>query len=162
MLMNTSAYNICIKQPLLVADLVEVEHYPWDYQPSMSRGGDEVTVSFHPIPSPEVQEDILSSAINNNSQDHGKVMDETSKRTTFGPQPDFNDFDLDFVTELEHLPFPVNLGDVEMMNTQQVRFLQLIYHNQTVFSLCDEDLGLCDHLKHTIPSTMDKLVYLPH
>ena len=31
-----------------------------------------------------------------------------------------------------------------------------------VFSLCDEDLGLCDHLKHTIPTTMDKPVYLPH
>ena len=26
-----------IRQPLLVADLVEVEHYPWDYQPSMSQ-----------------------------------------------------------------------------------------------------------------------------
>ena len=30
------------------------------------------------------------------------------------------------------------------------------------FSLCDEDLGLCNHLKHTILTTMDKLVYLPH
>ena len=61
MLMSTNGYNIWIRQPLLVADLVEVEHYPWDYQPSMSREGDKVTVSFHPIPSPEVQVDILSS-----------------------------------------------------------------------------------------------------
>ena len=30
-----------------------------------------------------------------------------------------------------------------------------------MFSLCDEDLGLCDQLKHTIPTTMDKPVYLP-
>ena len=51
----------------------------------MSWEGDEVTVSFHPIPSPEVQEDILSAAINNNSQDHGDVKDESSKRITFGP-----------------------------------------------------------------------------
>ena len=111
---------------------------------------------------PQIQEDILSSAINNNTQDNGNVKDEVSKRTTFGPQPDFNDLDLDFVSELEHLPFPVNLGDVKVMKAQQVRFLQLIYDNQTVFSLCDEDLGLCDHLKHTILTTMDKLVYLPH
>ena len=61
-LMNTNTYNVWIRQPLLVADLVEVEHYLWDYQPSMSRVGDEVTVSFHPVPSPEVWEDILSSA----------------------------------------------------------------------------------------------------
>ena len=85
MLMNTNGYNVWIRQPLLAADLVMVEHYPWDYQPSMSREGDEVTVSFHPVLSPEVQEDILSSAINNNSQDHGNVKDETSKRATFGP-----------------------------------------------------------------------------
>ena len=49
-----------------------------------------------------------------------------------------------------------------MSKAQQIRFLELIYDNQSVFSLCDEDLGLCDHLKHTIPTTMDKPIYLPH
>ena len=44
----------------------------------------------------------------------------------------------------------------------KVRFLELIYDNQAMFSLCDEDLGLCDHLKHTIRNTADKPVYLPH
>ena len=28
--------------------------------------------------------------------------------------------------------------------------------------MCNEDLGLCNHLKHTIPITTDKPVYLPH
>ena len=28
--------------------------------------------------------------------------------------------------------------------------------------MCDEDLGLCDHLKHTTPTTTDKPIYLPH
>ena len=42
------------------------------------------------------------------------------------------------------------------------KFLELIYDNQSMFSLCDEDLGLCDCLKHMIPTTMDKPVYLPH
>ena len=49
-----------------------------------------------------------------------------------------------------------------MYKAQQVRFLELIYDNQAVFSLYDEDLGLCDCLKHTIPTTTDKPVYLPH
>ena len=31
-----------------------------------------------------------------------------------------------------------------------------------MFSLCDEDLGLGDHLKHAIPTTMDKPIYLLH
>ena len=49
-----------------------------------------------------------------------------------------------------------------MSKAQQIRFPELIYDNQAVFSLCDEDLGLCDHLKHTIPTTTNKPVYLPH
>ena len=49
-----------------------------------------------------------------------------------------------------------------MSKAQQIRFLELIYDNQSVFSLCDKDLGLCDCLKYTIPPTTDKLVYLLH
>ena len=49
-----------------------------------------------------------------------------------------------------------------MTESQQKRFIKLIYENHSVFSLCDEDLGLCDCLKHTIPTTMDKPIYLPH
>ena len=56
----------------------------------------------------------------------------------------------------------MNIRDVDISRTQQQRFLELIYDNQSMFSLCDEDLGLCDCLKHTIPTTMDKPVYLPH
>ena len=37
-----------------------------------------------------------------------------------------------------------------------------MYDHQSVFSLCDEDLGLCDCLKHTILTTMSKPIYLPH
>ena len=46
--------------------------------------------------------------------------------------------------------------------SQQKHFLELVYDHQSVFSLCDEDLGLCDQLKHTIPTTTNKSVYLPH
>ena len=45
---------------------------------------------------------------------------------------------------------------------QQKRFIQLIYDNQVVFSLYDGDLGFCEKIKHSIPTTTEKPVYLPH
>ena len=51
---------------------------------------------------------------------------------------------------------------MELSPSQQKCFLELIYDHQGVFSLCDEDLGLCDRLKHTIPTTTTKPVYLLH
>ena len=46
--------------------------------------------------------------------------------------------------------------------SQQKCFLELVYDHQSVFSLCDEDLGLCDRLKHTIPTMTNKPIYLLH
>ena len=45
---------------------------------------------------------------------------------------------------------------------QQKRFIKLIYENQEVFSLYDGDLGYCEKIKYSIPTTTDKPVYLPH
>ena len=94
----------------------------------------------------------------------GMVRDKqnSGEKPKFGPQPDYSSLKLDFDMELGRLPFPLNLGKVEMSKDQQVRFLELIYDNKSVFSLGDEDLGFCDCLKHTIPVTIDKPVYLPH
>ena len=49
-----------------------------------------------------------------------------------------------------------------MTNTQQSWFLNDLYDHVEVFSLHDEDLRFCDNIKHTILSTLDKPVYLPH
>ena len=38
----------------------------------------------------------------------------------------------------------------------------MIYDHTEVFSLFEGDLGFCDILKHSIPTTTDKPVYLPH
>ena len=51
---------------------------------------------------------------------------------------------------------------MELTPSQQKCFLELIYDHQGVFSLCNEDLGLCDCLKHTILMMTTKPVYLPH
>ena len=61
----------------------------------------------------------------------------------------------DFLSQL-------TFGEVELLPLQQKHFLELVYDHQSIFSLCDEDLGLCDHLKHTISTMTTKPVYLPH
>ena len=162
-LANTNSYNIWIRQPLLAADVVEVESCLWDYQTILSCEDKNIKASFCRVPPPEVQEEVFSSAVMSKDSD---TVDEKGtsgeKPKKFGPRPDFNSPNYDFDKELARLPFPLNLGKVDLSKDQQVRFLELIYNNQSVFSLGDEDLGLCDRLKHTIPTTMDKPVYLPH
>ena len=81
---------------------------------------------------------------------------------TFGPHPNTNMADFNFQQEVEHLPFKLNLGDVPLEKEHQARFINLIYSNQEVSSLHDEDLGYCNRLTHTIPMSTDKPVYLPH
>ena len=45
-IVNTNSYNVWIHQPLLAADIVEVESCPWDYQSMISCDGDNIKVSF--------------------------------------------------------------------------------------------------------------------
>ena len=60
-LANTNSYNIWIWQPLLAANVVQVESCPWDYQTILSHDGKDISVSFCPVPTPGVQEEILSA-----------------------------------------------------------------------------------------------------
>ena len=81
---------------------------------------------------------------------------------TFGPSPNTKVADFDFEKEAEHLPFKLNLRDVPLDKEHQADFIDLIYSNQEVFSLHDEDLNYCDQLTHTVLTSTDKPVYLPH
>ena len=165
-LINTNSYNVWIKQQLLAADIVEIDHCPWDYHSTMSRDGSEVQVLFQPVPTPDIQADIFSVDATQTEKEAGDLKmtnrEEQEERPKFGPRPKFNSKNFDFDKELVRLPFPVNFGEVELTSSQQKCFLELIYDHQGVFSLCDEDLGLCDHLKHTIPTTTTKPIYLLH
>ena len=64
--------------------------------------------------------------------------------------------------ELDRLPFTINIGEAPLSREQQSCFIDLIYDYKEVFYLYNGDLGFCDALKHSIPTTMDKPVYLPH
>ena len=112
--------------------MVEGEHCPWDYQSFLSCNGNEVKVTFHPTPMLEVQEEILSQSVSQVSSEDSKDQSGTKEggeKSEFGPQPNFNYPNFDFCKELERLPFPLNLGEVNMSKDQQVRFLKLIYDN---------------------------------
>ena len=106
-LLNTNSYNVWIHQSLLAADIVEVEHCPWDFHSTMSRDGDQVQVSFCPVPKPEVQEEVLCFGVSNTELSTNTGVTDTTKREEqgerpkFGPRPKFDSKDFDFNKELE-------------------------------------------------------------
>ena len=84
------------------------------------------------------------------------------EKPSFNVRPNTKDPDFDFKKELERLPFELNIGDAPLTREQQARLIDVIYDHTEVFLLFDGDLGFCDILKHSIPITTVKPVYLPH
>ena len=103
-LLNTNFYNVYIRQQLLVADIVEVDHCPWDYHSTMSCDGNEVQVSFCPVPTPDVQADVLSAGFIKTELKAGELVTtkggEQVERPKFGPRPKFDSKYFDFKQEL--------------------------------------------------------------
>ena len=60
------------------------------------------------------------------------------------------------------MPFELNIRDALLTRKQQACLINVIYNHTEVFLLFDGDLGFCDVTKHSIPTTTDKPVYLPH
>ena len=72
----------------------------------MSHDGSEVQVSFCPVPTPDVQADVLSVGVTK-TEIKAEEMDMTNggeqgERPKFGPRPKFNSKDFDFKQELVH------------------------------------------------------------
>ena len=131
-------------------------YVPWDYGVDFQHQGDKIEVAFQPIP----LADIMANVKLVHNEPGTKPSDEP--HPTFGPHPNTSVADFEFQQEVECLPFKLNLGDVPLEKEHQARFIDLIYSNQEVLSLHDEDLGYCNKLTHTIPTSTDKPVYLPH
>ena len=155
-LMNQNNHNIWIWQPLLAAEIYTVEHLPWDYGVEFQHDGDSVEVAFQLIPPADIMATVKSV------HDEPDVKPSAEPCPTFGPRPNTSVADFNFKQEVEHLPFTLNLGDVHLEKEHQARFIDMIYSNQEVFSLHDEDLGYCNKLTHTILTSTNKPVYLPH
>ena len=167
-LLNTNSYNVWIRQPLYAATIWDVELKDWDYEPIITKSDEANTfeVKLQPVPPEDLREEILSNAteVNHETNDtSGKnASDEKDEKPSFGARPNTKDPDFDFKKELERLPFELNIGDAPLTREQQARLIDVIYNHMEVFSLFDGDLGFCDVLKHSIPTTTDKPVYLPH
>ena len=131
-----------------------VEHLPWDYGVEYHQQGKSAEVAFQPLP----LADIMAIVKVVHDEPDTKPLTEIIKEPhpTFGPHPNTEMADFNFQKEVEHLPFKLNLGDNQLDKEHQARFINLIYSNQ------EEDLGYCDKLAHTIPTSTDKPVYLPH
>ena len=167
-LLNTNSYNVWIRQPLYAATIWDVDLKDWDYEPIITKSDevDTFEVKLQPVPPEDLREEILSNAteVNQDTNDtSGKsASKEKDEKPSFGARPNTKDPDFDFKKELERLPFKLNIGDAPLTRDQQARLIDVIYSHTEVFSLFDGDLGFCDVLKHSIPTTTDKPVYLPH
>ena len=117
----------------------------------MEREGDNIQISFSPVAPNSIR--VKSEQVETATSD----IDPPTSR------PDVEPENFDFKAEIDCLPFKLNMGTtVEMTCEQQSRFINIIYDHPEVFSLHDEDLGFCNKIKHTIPTTSDRPVYLPH
>ena len=167
-LLNTNSYNVWIRQPLYAAAIWDVKLKDWDYEPIITKSDEANTfeVKLQPVPPEDLREEILSNATEVNQETNNtsgrSASNEKDEKPSFGAKPNTKDPNFDFKKELERLPFELNIGDAPLTRDQQARLIDVIYNHTEVFSLFDGDLGFCDVLKHSIPTTTDKPVYLPH
>ena len=167
-LLNTNSYNVWIRQPLYTTTIWDVELKDWDYEPiiTKSKEADTFEIKLQPVPPEDLREEILSNAMeidpeigDNSGKNEFKEKDE---KPSFGTRLDTKNSKFDFKKELERLPFELNIRDAPLTREQQAHLIDVIYDHSEVFSLFEGDLGFCDVLKHSIPTTTDKPVYLPH
>ena len=83
---------------------------------------------------------------------------EKDEKPSFSARPNTKNLEFDFKKELKRLPFELNIGDSPITSEQEARLIDVIYDHTEVFSLFNGDLGFCDVLKHSIPTTTDKPV----
>ena len=167
-LLNTHTYNVWIHQPLYATNIWDIELKDWEYEPIFTKevNSNTVEIKLQQVPLEDLSEEILSHATEAEQEESETEEKETSKekdkKRSFSAQPDTKSHQFDFKKELERLSFELNIGEVLLTHEQQAHFIDIIYNHADVFSLFDGDLGFCDALKHSIPTTKDKPVYLPH
>ena len=158
-LINTTKQNVWLWQPLLAAELYNAEYHPVEHWADIEVQGDVANVSFLPVVPDTIR--VQVGQVEATSDDTSTPSPE--EKPVFGPRPNTQSPNFDFEAEVKCLPFKLNLGDeAKLTHVQQSQFIDLIYDHPEVFSLHDEDLGFCDQIRHTIPTTMDKPVYLVH
>ena len=157
-----------ICQPLYAANIWDVELKDWEYEPIFTKdiNSNTIEIKLQQVPPEDLREEILSYAAETEQKEsetkEKEISQEKDKKPSFSARPDTQSPQFDFKKELEWLPFELNIKEVPLTCKQQAYLINIIYDHTEVFSLFDGDLGFCDALKHSIPTTTDKPVYLPH
>ena len=86
-LVNTTNRNIWIRQPLLAADIYEVELHPWQYRMSLNREGNDIKINFQLTIPPEIEYDLQCNKVEAEERSATSEVQE-NPQPTFGPHPD--------------------------------------------------------------------------
>ena len=133
-LINITSRNIWICQPLLAADLFEVELHPWQYKSVLHREGNTIKVGFQPIVPPEVEGNLQTNQVEVEVKEQSPEENSNTPLPSFDPCPDTTK-DYNFEDEVKKLLFKFNLGDAPFNKDQKGHLLNLIYnHKKSIFA----------------------------
>ena len=106
-LINTTKQNVWLQQPLLAAELYDVEYHPIEHWADIEVKGDVANISFLPVipDTIRVQVEQVEAAPTDVS------TPDPNENPVFGPRPDTQSADFDFEAEVKCLPFKLNLGE---------------------------------------------------
>ena len=106
--------------------------------------GENIKIVFQPLP-PQLM-DINSCQV---EAGPAQPISPEIEWPAFGPKQDSDSADLYFKSEVDQLPFKLNIGkEANLTQEQQDYFINLIYDKKEVFSLHGVDLGYCGQLNH--------------
>ena len=136
-----------------------MEYHQIEQRANTERKGNNINILFLPV-----APDTIRVQLEQVEATSSKISPPNSTdKPMFSSRPNTQATDFDFVAEILHLPFKLNVGDdTELTHDQQSRLIDLIYNHPEVLSLHDEELRFCDQINHTIPMTIDRPVYLLH
>ena len=131
-----------IRQPLYIGDLWDVDKEDWEYEPVLVKDAEtnNITVKFQQLPPEHLREEIFSQAAEmfrpdkTNKDEETKPKEKekesdpqtTPKESTdqeppkFGPHLDTSNADFDFKTELDCLPFTINIDRHHSLESSKV------------------------------------------
>ena len=137
---NTNNHNVWIRQPLYAGDLWDMDKEDWEYELVLVKDAEtkNITVKFQQVPPEHLREEIFSQAAemfgcdkkNKDEETETKEKErESDPQTTpkdsadqeppkFSPRLDTTSVDFDFKTELEHLPFTINIREWDTMGNR--------------------------------------------
>ena len=109
-LINTTNRNIWIHQPVLAADVYDVELHPLQYHTVLQRERKTTNVEFQPIVPPDVEGSLQANQLEAKVKEGLSEEESAPPLPSCGPHPDTNK-DYNFEDEVARLPFKSNLGE---------------------------------------------------